>query len=66
MTLEKMQLRLGHTGVSLLEVDIEGSEWPVFDVEQTNASMPMQLLMEVHYGGLGRGTEGVTHDRGTS
>ncbi|KAL7549606.1 hypothetical protein ACHAWF_012878, partial [Thalassiosira exigua] len=64
-TLDEIQRHLGHDRVDLLKIDIEGWEWPIFDVEATDASMPMQLLMEVHYGGRWRGTAGVIHDKGT-
>lgn len=62
-TLEDIQNHFGHKQIDLLKLDIEGWEWPIFDVESTNATMPMQLLMEVHYDidGHGRGVAGVIH-----
>jgi len=65
-TLAKIQQHLGHGKVDLLKLDIEGWEWPIFDTPHTDASMPMEVLIEVHYGGPGRGTKGVIHNNGTS
>lgn len=50
-TLDQMQHNLGHKGIDLLKIDIEGFEWPLFDSLETstNFAMPMQMLMEVHY-----------------
>ena len=63
MTLEQIQSLLGHSKIDLLKIDIEGWEWPIFDIEHTNANMPMQVLMEVHYTvGINDGTRGVVHD----
>lgn len=61
-TLADIQQHLGHDKVDLLKLDIEGWEWPIFDVTHTNASMPMEVLVEVHYNWAGRGTKGVVHD----
>lgn len=63
LTLEDIQRKFGHTTIDLLKLDIEGWAWPTFDIERTNATMPMQLLMEVHYDidGNGRGVRGVVH-----
>ena len=62
-TLEMIQRHLGHQKIDLLKLDIEGWEWPIFDIAFTNASMPMELLMEVHYSWHGRGTRGVVHNQ---
>lgn len=62
-TLEQIQTSLNHTTVELLKLDIEGWEWPIFDIETTNASMPMELLMEVHYDVRRDGFRGVIHDQ---
>lgn len=65
-TLRDMQQHLGHDKIDLLKLDIEGWEWPIFDIPSTDASMPMEVLIEVHYGGPWRGTKGVIHSNGTS
>lgn len=62
MTLGEIQERWGHDQIDLLKLDIEGWEWPLFDVEHTNVEMPMQLLMEVHYDAH-RGVRGVIHNQ---
>lgn len=49
-TIEKMQKTLGHAQISLVKIDIEGFEWPIF--QSWNSSMPvlpMQIMVEVHY-----------------
>lgn len=63
LTLEDIQHQFGHTKIDLLKLDIEGWEWPIFDIEYTNAIMPMELLMEVHYNWNGRGARGVIHNQ---
>lgn len=65
-TLADIQQHLGHDKIDLLKLDIEGWEWPIFDTPYTNASMPMEVLIEVHYGGAWRGTKGVIHTNSTS
>lgn len=62
-TLEQIQRHLGHDRIDLLKLDIEGWEWPIFDIEYTNATMPMQVLVEVHYTWGKKGTRGVIHDK---
>lgn len=59
MTLEKIQKTFGHTKIDLLKVDIEGYEWPMFefwpentDMRSFDMSLPMQVLVEVHYKAL--------------
>jgi len=59
-TLDHIQRHLGHDRIDLLKMDIEGWEWPIFDVDSTNATIPMQVLIEVHYG---LGTRRVIHDK---
>lgn len=67
MTLGQIQTLLGHSKIDLLKMDIEGWEWPIFDIERTNTNMPMQVLMEVHYNaGRHGGTPGVVHDHAMS
>lgn len=61
-TLAEIQREFGHDRVDLLKLDIEGWEWPLFDVPKTDASMPMQVLMEVHWNWAGRGCKHVIHD----
>lgn len=61
-TLHEIQQHLGHTKIDLLKLDIEGWEWPIFDIESTNATMPMQILIEVHYTWGRKGTRGVIHE----
>jgi hypothetical protein len=62
-TLGQIQRHLGHDKIDLLKLDIEGWEWTIFDIESTNATMPMQVLVEVHYTQGKKGTRGVIHDR---
>ena len=62
-TLEEIQRHLGHDRIDLLKLDIEGWEWPIFDIESTNATIPMQVLIEVHYTWGKKGTRGVIHDK---
>jgi len=65
-TLADIQRELGHRRVDLLKIDIEGWEWPIFDVVATDALMPMQVLIEVHYGTYRTmGTKRVTHTNTT-
>ena len=61
-TLEQIQNMFNHTTIDLLKLDIEGWEWPIFDIESTHANMPMQLLMEVHFDER-QGVRGVIHDQ---
>ena len=62
-TLEQIQRHLGHDRIDLLKLDIEDLEWPIFDIESTNATIPMQVLIEVHYTWGKKGTRGVIHDK---
>ncbi len=48
-TLTEIRSHFSHKQVDLLKVDIEGWEWPIFDRDAGDTSLPMQLLMEVHY-----------------
>jgi hypothetical protein len=55
-TLEKMQKTLKHSQIDLFKVDIEGFEWPMFnlwpdltDMSAPTSVLPMQILVEVHY-----------------
>eukprot|EP00586_Coscinodiscus_wailesii_P016340 CAMPEP_0172519692 /NCGR_PEP_ID=MMETSP1066-20121228/291567_1 /TAXON_ID=671091 /ORGANISM="Coscinodiscus wailesii, Strain CCMP2513" /LENGTH=258 /DNA_ID=CAMNT_0013302325 /DNA_START=509 /DNA_END=1285 /DNA_ORIENTATION=+ len=56
MTLLGMQQMLGHTGIDLLKMDVEGFEWGLFESWPVLSSplaryfqLPMQILVEVHY-----------------
>ena len=52
MTLSQLQKKLNHTSLALLKIDVEGFEIPLFRswwVGAEAASMPTQVLVEVHY-----------------
>ena len=57
MTLDGMQAMLNHKRLDLLKMDIEGYEWSIFESwpqltdlkASSNISLPMQVLVEVHY-----------------
>ena len=55
-TLERIQKTLKHPRIDLFKIDIEGWEWPLFDVwpmlsdkRSARAVLPMQIMVEVHY-----------------
>lgn len=48
-TLAEMQKRLGHSQIDLLKMDVEGYEWPFFYSWSLQDSLPMQVLVEIHY-----------------
>lgn len=55
-TFEEILQNLGHRGIDLLKMDIEGYEWSlIYDwyemnqLQRSNYPMPMQILVEVHY-----------------
>ena len=55
-TLQKAQNELGHSQIDLLKMDIEGFEWPILtswpelsEGPDRTRSLPMQVLVEVHY-----------------
>jgi len=47
----------GHHSISLLKIDIEGSEYDVLsDWKHDSPYLPMQIAMELHYDGIYDGT----------
>jgi len=55
-TLKKIQQVLSHPRIDLLKMDIEGYEWSIFESwplltekESSSTTLPMQIMVEIHY-----------------
>lgn len=48
VNLQTIMERLGHEEVDLLEFDVEGFEWKLFDVVLSSKRLPKQISFELH------------------
>lgn len=48
-TIRTIMDKLGHKGVDLLKIDVEGAEYDILDSLQTAVILPKQLLVEYHH-----------------